>query len=143
MSDYLVWQDKWLIGIDELDADHKEIVRLINRLADPSDESSVLQRLENLAAQLKAHFKREERFLDHIHFPDRTAHANEHTLELAEFTLMKRELKESGDVAMDKANLEAIKTWFFNHAVAQDQLFAEYYRNDYREREDHNGPGSN
>jgi hemerythrin len=129
MSDYLVWRDDWLIGIDELDADHKEIVRLINRLADPSEDSPVLQRLEDLAVHLQAHFEREERFLDRIHYPERAAHANEHAMELAEFTLHKRDLTASGAAVMDEASLAGIKTWFFNHAVARDQLFADYFRN--------------
>jgi hemerythrin-like metal-binding protein len=126
-----VWHDNWLIGIDELDADHKEIVRLINRLADPSEKIPVLQRLENLAAHMRAHFEREERFLDRIQYPERTAHANEHIMEMAEFTLLKRDLIASGAAAMDAASLEGIKTWFFNHAVAQDRLFADYFRNEY------------
>ena len=134
MGDYLVWHDNWLIGIDELDADHKEIVRLINQLADPSEKSPVLQRLENLAAHMREHFEREERFLDRIHYPERTAHANEHIMEMAEFTLLKRDLAASGGAAMDDASLEGIKTWFFNHAVAQDRLFAEYFRNDYTQQ---------
>ncbi|MES9850629.1 MAG: hemerythrin domain-containing protein [Candidatus Thiodiazotropha sp. L084R] len=135
MSDYLVWRDNWLIGIEELDADHKEMVRLINRLADHSEESPVLQRLENLAAHMQAHFDREERFLERIQYPERVAHTNEHTMETAEFTLLKRDLRESGASKMDNASLADIKTWFFNHAVAQDRLFADYYRNDYREKD--------
>ncbi|MGD8589083.1 MAG: hemerythrin domain-containing protein [Chromatiales bacterium] len=131
MSDYLVWHDNWLIGIDEFDADHMEMVRLINRLADPSENSPVLQRLEILVAHMRAHFEREERFLDRIHYPELSAHANEHIMELAEFTLIKRDLIESGAAAMDDASLEGIKTWFFNHAVAQDRLFADYFRNEY------------
>ena len=134
MGDYLVWHDKWLIGIDELDADHKEIVRLINRLADPSEKTPVVQRLEDLAAHMRAHFEREEHFLERIHYPELTAHANEHIMEMAEFTLLKRDLIASGDVAMDDANLEGIKTWFFNHAVAQDRLFADYFRNEYTQQ---------
>ena len=35
MAELLVWRDEWLLGIEPFDADHKELVKLLNRLARP------------------------------------------------------------------------------------------------------------
>ena len=132
MTDFLIWRDAWSIGIDDIDADHREMVRLINRLADPQDQRPILQRFDALTRHMRAHFAREERFLERIGYPDLTNHANAHIMEMAELTLLRKDLEASGAGVVEDADLQAIKTWFFNHAIAEDRKFSEYFRSPLR-----------
>ena len=141
MPDFLVWQDAWLMGIDHLDADHQELVRLLNLLSERSHDRvgdaydvSVLKAMERLIAHMRRHFDAEERFLQEIEYPLFESHKREHTIEMAEFVDIYRALENSGAAALDLAVLQNIKTWFFNHVIAEDHKFAEYYFREYRPR---------
>lgn len=138
MPDFLVWQDAWLIGIDHLDADHRELVRLLNALVvGPQDTAGgdagdgVLTGMDMLIAHMRRHFAAEEAFLQDIDYPLFEAHIREHTIEMAEFVDIRRALENSGAAALDPAVLQNIKTWFFNHVIAEDHKFAEYYFREY------------
>jgi hemerythrin len=71
-----------MTGIDELDADHRELVEIINDIASAErqqrngDTTAALEHFQN---QLESHFQREEAYLESIRFPDWETHAAHHT----------------------------------------------------------------
>ena len=131
-TDFLVWRDNWLLGIDELDVDHKEMVRLINRLA--RAEGDLIDNLDDLTAHLQGHFAREERFLEAIAYPEFATHAGDHAIQMAEFAVLRREIVSGERSDLDAGDLQSIKQWFFNHVIAEDRRFAVYYHREYLSR---------
>jgi len=127
MSDPLIWRDDWTLGIDLLDEAHREIVRLINRLFDASEQSPLTARLDDLIALLRRHFATEERFLRAIDYDDTDDHCREHVLHMAEFVDLRRSVTLSGASALDADDQTSIRHWFFNHVVAQDRRFGVFY----------------
>ncbi|MEA3278568.1 MAG: hemerythrin family protein [Pseudomonadota bacterium] len=141
----LIWRDSWALGIDTLDADHRELLRLMNRListgaanahgaadsygrGDHEAGSNVLVgRLDELVAHLRVHFEREEAFLRTIDYPGYEEHAGEHAMEMAELIDLRRALVLASTQRLDRETIEDIKAWFFNHVIAEDQRYAEYY----------------
>ena len=151
MAVMLSWRDSWQLGIDFLDDEHQEMVRLINRLAccgrapDGStyshDENSVsekdnpaplIQRLNALIDHLRKHFKREEEFLKSIGYPDYFSHKREHSVEMAEFIHMRREIESRELMRLDESTLQEIKDWFFNHVIAEERRIADYYFKEFK-----------
>lgn len=70
-----------LTGISAIDAEHRELVEIINELAAAerqrqSDE--VTATLERFRLELEAHFQREEAYLEIVRYPGRAAHAAHH-----------------------------------------------------------------
>lgn len=133
MASPLVWRDAWLLGIDLLDADHREMVRLINAVfcADGTAEpaaSPIGERLDALFDHLRAHFEREERLLVAIDYPGLAEHKREHAIQMAELVDLKRAVTETGARCLSEEAAEGIRRWFFNHVIAEDQRFARYYR---------------
>lgn len=128
-NDLLVWQDAWLLGIDNLDQDHMKMVQLINSLIDqsPPDNTSIQQRVAALMKHLHRHFAAEEAFLRRIDYPDYCAHKHEHRLELSEITALTRALEDSAQRTVDIIIFREIKHWFLNHAVLEDRRFADYF----------------
>ena len=137
MTSLLIWREEWLLGIETLDADHQEMVRLMNLLfcrnapergGDAEHATPpVLDRLDAVIEHVRVHFGREESFLQSIDYPHYEEHRTEHSLQMAEFIQIRRELEESGAPCIDAETAEGIKRWFFNHAIAEDQRFADYY----------------
>lgn len=128
MNEILTWRDEWLLDIDMLDAEHREMVRLINRLGDATDPAPLSLRLGDLITMLRGHFLVEQRFLREIAYPHMEDHTRDHRLQLAELVDLRRSLATSSEATMSPAELHPIKDWFFNHVVAEDRRFAAYYR---------------
>ncbi len=139
MSSPLTWRDEWLLGIGRLDADHREMVRLFNRLIevgrDPGGRGSdpheagwngLLDRLQDLIDHLRRHFVTEEAFLRGIGYPECSTHANEHALHIAELVDLHRRLSVTKAPRIDEEGLEALKEWLFDH-IDEDRGFARYY----------------
>ena len=132
MTELLTWRDDWLLDIDLLDDEHRLMVRLINRLANPDEPTPLIQRLDDLIAHLRGHFQVEQAFLREIRYPDMDGHSREHAMQMAEFVDMRRELARtpapSQPPTLELSDLRAIKHWFFNHVVAEDRRYAAFYR---------------
>jgi hemerythrin len=145
MSTLLIWRDAWSLGIDELDTDHREMVRLLNHLFDtepaPDDDppprgtdanphatrESLRNRLEAVTAHLRAHFEREEAFLAAIDYPGLEEHRREHALQMAEFVDLQRCVAAGAARCLNEEAADSVKRWFFNHVIAEDKRFAEFY----------------
>ncbi|WP_295884242.1 hemerythrin domain-containing protein [uncultured Thiohalocapsa sp.] len=127
MSEALVWRDAWALGVELLDAQHRDMVRLINQVLDPAAESAVGARLDALIAHLRRHFDTEQVFLRAIDYPLTDQHCREHALQLAELVDLRRAV--AGDTgALSAEDRAGIRQWFFNHVVAEDRRFGAYYR---------------
>jgi hemerythrin len=142
----LVWRDDWLLGIETVDADHKELVRLLNLLLSEGGGGSPdrgapqaspgrrqpgteqLARFSALVDHLHDHFRREEEIMLSVRYLDFDAHRGEHSMQIAELTELRRRLTDSGGRRrLDPESLEWVKRWCFDHFVTEDRRFAEFY----------------
>jgi len=143
MAALLAWRDSWLLGIEPLDADHLELVRLVNRLIEAAQTRPPASRcshthariaaqglqvcLQRLIDHLRKHFAAEEAFLQEIGYPGIAEHESEHALLLAELVDLQRRLVASGAERIDEDDLELVRDWFLNHVVTEDRRFASHY----------------
>jgi len=128
MTELLTWRDAWLLDIELLDAGHRKMVRLINRLADAAHPEPLPQRLADLIEHLRRHFHVEQVFLRAIDYPDIEQHSREHALQLAELVDLSRRLARGDERTLGAADMGALKDWFLTHVIAGDRRFAAYYR---------------
>ena len=75
--------DDYLIGIDEIDNEHRRLFQMINEAIDLSKESSDISVIsKNLVSGLKnyaaTHFAHEEAYMEHIHDPELPIQKKEH-----------------------------------------------------------------
>lgn len=80
---YLTWDEKrHSIGIPSLDAQHRQIVEQVNRVASAIDSPGGDEELHKLMADLltlaKVHFEHEEQIMAEYGYPGRDGHAGEH-----------------------------------------------------------------
>jgi hemerythrin len=146
MMAFLTWRDDLLMGIDVLDADHQQMVTLLNLLVaaedpppgspslddDPASTSqtpavAALEHLDALIAHVRGHFEREEAFLRAIGYPGYVDHKREHRMQMAEFIDLRRRLADATTRYIDPETLQGIRSWFFNHVIAEDREYAAYF----------------
>lgn len=139
---FLTWRDGWSTGIDWVDRDHRDVARLINRLADacgvgqisghdqdplaPGSAPAVRKAaLDDLIDRMREHFEAEENLLRAIDYPALQAHGCEHAMQLAELSEVRRELRAHGSLCPE--TLQGIKRWFLEHAITEDSRYARFY----------------
>ena len=88
--------ENYLIGLPEIDDDHRHLVQRINRIGAEIDEASYalcVELFESLEAAAAAHFAREEDILDRLRYPEIERHREYH----AELIRRVRELRRLGE----------------------------------------------
>jgi len=135
MADFLSWRDGWKTEIEWVDKDHEEMVRRLNRLAEACDcgtrktpcKERVLEALDALIEHNRRHFEEEEAFLRQIAYPGYDSHRREHVMQMAEFLDLRRDLERNLTENLGPQTLDDFKRWFFNHVIAEDRVYADFY----------------
>ena len=77
----LQWTSTLAVGVPELDSQHQELFRRIDRLLDAvlrQDRSEAGRLLEFLGGYVRDHFAAEERLMAEVSYPDAERHVREH-----------------------------------------------------------------
>lgn len=126
----LDWKDDYLLGIDELDYEHKDLFDCVNRLHTQCANSAwepalVTDCLGQLHARLSAHFALEEKVMREKRNPHYAKHKAAHDQFLDEVT----EIVSGYHDDVEKANIEALATrvreWIVNHITTFDRQLIE------------------
>lgn len=145
MRAFIDWRGEWVLGIPEVDKEHRELVALFNRIGErfygthtehcvpeAPDECvdcvAILDMLEDFGQHVRAHFKYEESLMRDTDFPEFDAHCYDHATLLAEYTVLLRELRNKGLECLDVGALLELKSWLVGHIASADMSFGEYYQ---------------
>jgi hemerythrin len=119
----LQWKDQYSVGIEAVDHEHKELIELINHLAD-----EVLAKGTTLVASaffgdlikgISAHFALEERFMRERGYDQLAQHKGDHERLLDEILNIMDEFE--GDEAVNRAELaKRLDAWFSRHFETHD-----------------------
>ena len=120
--------DDYLIGIDEIDNEHRRLFQMINEAIDLSKESSDISVIsKNLVSGLKnyaaTHFAHEEAYMEHIHDPELPIQKKEHeafTKKINTFALD----TSSPEAARQSLNdlLAYLARWLYRHILSSDTM---------------------
>ena len=126
MTDTLLkWDDSFLVGIEELDHEHKLLIDDINRLhkelARHDEKSEIEKCLGDIYARMQAHFALEEHVMKEHGYEFLDEHKREHEELLDSYTeYMVQFLNDTG---VSSSNLieDNLKNWVRKHIVASDK----------------------
>lgn len=125
---WIVFDDAHLVGIAEIDDQHQELVRMVNRLngviKNREGDAVALLLYDELLEYTAFHFAAEHRLMEKFGFPDLPKHDLEHTHLVNEAVHFKARLTRGGDLLA----LQSIKDWLLNHIQYSDKPMAQYLR---------------
>ncbi|MGL1956392.1 MAG: bacteriohemerythrin [Colwellia sp.] len=127
---HLPWLDKFAIGIESIDKDHKVLIFLVNRIyADnlvnaPTDE--FLYVLQDLLNYSQYHFKREKVVLEACNFPEFEQHCQIHNELISQLKEFIAQVKLG--LSSDEKNkvLKLVLHWLFEHLEGADKTIQRY-----------------
>ena len=136
---FFQWSDEWLLGVDVIDRDHRELAVLVSELMElllsgpggghPSLSEANAERARHLFVRLYdgmlRHFLTEERMMANTGFGQLQEHRREHQMLLAELKYYAQRMVES-DRRIDLRSLLALRRWFVVHIMESDRCLADY-----------------
>ena len=120
----LDWNGQLKLGHAQIDADHKKMVELLNRMHDAAatDKGSKIcsRILSDLIAYSRSHFALEEQLMAIERYPQREQHKAEHEALIREVVELRVRL-DRGTAAPDAALFEGLKHWVTEHIQGSDR----------------------
>jgi hemerythrin len=124
----MTWKDEYLTGVEEIDLQHKDFVKLINRLniiQGYGDKAGHALRLMNeLGKYADYHFTSEENLMNMINYPQLEDEEKSHKALLFKYRQWMESYKNQ------KASIEDVikflETWFADHTINEDKKIGKF-----------------
>lgn len=127
----IVWTDTMSTGVAELDAQHKELIRMVNSLSDAMQAGQGKEEIGKIltfAGQYaQQHFRFEEGFFERYHCPSGPANKAGHEEFIKRFTELMHEFHAQGatfTLMMEIYN--ELATWLVQHILKVDTKLRTY-----------------
>ncbi|OHD64088.1 MAG: hypothetical protein A2176_08750 [Spirochaetes bacterium RBG_13_51_14] len=128
-----VWNKELETGIEEIDNQHRELIKRIESLDlaiyGGKAKVELVMMIEYLESYVNEHFDAEESLMMKINYPDISRHISEHKSFRELFARIKREYMEKGANNYLAMELDReVRKWFENHLLVTDTAYASYLR---------------
>jgi len=127
----VVWSEKYATYVEVIDAQHKELFDLINRLysacvgGGAEIDSAFRKAMHSMVEYVKFHFAQEIGLLEKIGYPDLAEHKKQHE-ELAHIILGASSSYEKGSTFVPNKFVRTLRDWVLSHIGVHDRAYAEY-----------------
>jgi len=130
------WDDKFSVGHERIDQEHKIFLGLIKAVSIAADEAIPKEKILRILVEIKKyadfHFYSEENLMIDSGYPDYEEHKKEHQLLLARFD---GQLHDYRDDAIDLDELIGfIFQWFALHTTGIDKKLAVHIESRYKQK---------
>ena len=133
MSDegFVVWGDRYILGLNTIDSQHKQLLDLTNELykacrqGDEVVDEAFRVVIHKLVDYVKFHLSGEEKMLLKINYPNYAAHKKEHDGFVIKVLEEVRNF-ESGKTFVPNNFVRFLRDWVLAHIAVSDKLYAEY-----------------
>ena len=130
-ENFFPWSEKYYVGIAFADAQHKQLVDIINRLHQALSEGKgrkvAGKTLDDLIRCARAHFAEEEKVLQSWGYPDFLAHHSQHECLAYRVFEFYQELM-SDDASMSARCVDFLKDWLGEEILDADMKFAPFLK---------------
>ncbi len=127
----ITWADKYSVGYEEVDNQHKVLVNLINELYASFQQGDANSKIENILTEMirytDYHFKTEEGYFEKYSYSDAQAHIAQHQSFVEKVTSFFEEYK-SGSATLSYDVMNFLRDWLIKHIQVSDKKFGEEYK---------------
>ncbi len=122
------WKESYSVGVEEIDRQHKDFLKLINRLNilhGKGDPPVLISRyLQELGAYAAYHFVSEENIMYLLKYPDLSRQEAEHRKLLVAFS-QKVKAYQAGSKGVDSL-IQSLMDWFLSHTSLEDRKIGDH-----------------
>lgn len=125
------WDDKYSVGVQSIDNQHKEIFdilsKLLNAMKMGQGNDVTTQIILELDRYAVIHFQKEEFFFKRFNYQGSAEHIIEHQDFTKKVAILKPDLK-SGKMTVSFELLNFLKDWIDHHILVIDKQYSECFR---------------
>ena len=122
------WQDEYLIGIEELDYEHRDLINRLNELHEELAQHDEKREIEGcigeIHARVVAHFALEEHFMFDNHFENYEHHKKEHDDFLGVIVDLIEKFRTNPELSYGDELEKQLQYWIVNHITTSDKELA-------------------
>jgi hemerythrin len=128
---FISWEPRFSVGIPLIDAQHKQLVVLTNKLYDAckDGDTDVKDRFKETVHEaveyVKYHFSTEELVMKQVKYPGFESHKNEHSVFVKEI-FRKVQSFEEGKQFVPNNFVRFLRDWILNHIAVTDIKLAKH-----------------
>ena len=126
----ITWEDRYCIGIDEIDKQHMDFIKLLNRIIIISRSGGNIRLKDRLLLEMlkyaEYHFVSEENLMMLYKYPDIDIQKKEHKILLEAFQHQCSK-ERSGSTNINDL-IKYMLEWFMDHTQDKDRKMAEYIK---------------
>lgn len=123
------WNEKYSVGVRELDNQHKQLIAILNDLYEAMKEQKANDIIGSIISKLvnytKTHFATEERFMSQYSYPDLAGQQREHAT-FTDKVLKFKEDFDSGRTSISVSVTSFVKDWLVNHISISDKKYGPF-----------------
>lgn len=122
------WNESLSVWIDEIDAQHKVLIRIMNQAYDYFTKWAKLDIInteKELWNYTEYHFETEERIMKSIQYPDTYLHIDEHLDFISEITKIRGNGTWEDEIAINVVSF--LWRWLYNHILSTDKKLWSFY----------------
>lgn len=127
---FIEWTDDLSVHIDSVDAQHKNLVAIINRLYDSMQAgkaNAIMRRIfVELAEYTASHFSYEERLFKQHSYPEMTSHQHSHANLIVQMKELQKKLEAGIPVSIKTFSF--LKKWLTEHIMKEDHRYSGFLR---------------
>ncbi len=119
--DFIMFENKHVLGIEEIDNQHKKIYETVNKLFNiqNSGKKEIIKTFEILLKEFETHFETEESLMKKNKVVEFISHKLEHQRALQKYSDYLKTLKKANS-KLDLEILKSMKNWLENHFEKKD-----------------------
>jgi hemerythrin len=120
----LVWSDNYNIGVEEIDAQHRRFLSLMEKLYQSKDDALDKSILKELVRYAEFHFSSEEKMMQIYNYDKIQDHQELHEKLMTELLSYSNPI---GSEELDKFKLlKFLIKWFLDHTTREDKDFGRF-----------------
>ena len=129
--DKIEWTDDFLIGIPEVDMQHRSLISSLNKLVSKYEQNpgEIKDMIDFLVDYVLLHFDTEERLMEQYEYPDIDEHIEEHRAFTKRLNKLMDDFMLSGpSPEMEKRIEEDLVLWIREHIMKIDKKMGMYLK---------------
>jgi hemerythrin-like metal-binding protein len=131
VAELIVWKDRYSVGIEGMDQQHKKLVGLINELHDAMQagraNEAVVKTLDGLVSYTLTHFGAEEALLKKSGYPGYEQQRSEHQKLVAQVKALQQKAR-AANLALSLEVSAFLRNWLIDHIVGVDKQYTAHLK---------------
>jgi hemerythrin len=130
-EDFVVWDDRYSVGVTLMDDQHKELLRETNELYRACREGDVAASerfravVKSTVDYVKTHFAQEEQIMAKVNYPQLANHKKEHEV-FVQKVLEEVKAFEEGKTFVPNNFVRFLRDWILAHIAMEDKKYGAF-----------------